>query len=91
MSLEFTVIIPARFGSTRLPGKPLMEIGGKSIIEYVYLAATKSNASEIIIATDNEQILTIAQSFGATLWVADESATSLNFVFLRVLSRLRDN
>jgi len=76
VSLEFTVIIPARFGSTRLPGKPLRKIGDKSIIEDVYLAATKSNASEIIIATDNEKISSIAQSFGAKVMMTAQSHNS---------------
>ncbi len=54
--MSFTVIIPARFASTRLPGKALLEIGGKPMIEHVVERAYESSASRIIVATDDERI-----------------------------------
>lgn len=63
--MTFTVIIPARFGSTRLPGKPLLDIAGKPMIQRVYEQAAQSAASRVIVATDDERILSAAQAFGA--------------------------
>ena len=53
---DYIIVIPARFGSKRLRGKALVDISGKSLIEHVFLVASKSQASEIIIATDSEKI-----------------------------------
>jgi 3-deoxy-manno-octulosonate cytidylyltransferase (CMP-KDO synthetase) len=63
--MSFTVIIPARFSSTRLPGKPLKDIAGKPMIQHVYEQAKKSAAREVIVATDDERIKTVAEGFGA--------------------------
>lgn len=62
----FRVVIPARFGSTRLPGKPLKDLCGKPMLQWVHAAAVKSGAVEVIIATDDERILAAARDFGAT-------------------------
>ena len=62
---KFTVVIPARFGSSRLPGKPLADIAGKPMVQHVYERALESNASRVIIATDDERIQTAAEDFGA--------------------------
>ena len=60
------IIIPARYASTRLPGKPLREIGGKPIIRWVYEKAMESKfKDEVIIATDDERIRNAVMSFGA--------------------------
>lgn len=60
------IIIPARYSSTRLKGKLLMEVGNKPIIQWVWEAAKKSKlADEVIIATDSELILNKALEFGA--------------------------
>lgn len=61
----FRVVIPARYGSTRLPGKPLLPLLGRSMIEWVYRRARHAGASEIIIATDDQRILEAARGFGA--------------------------
>lgn len=64
--MKSVVVIPARYGSTRLPGKPLREIGGKTIIEWVFRCAQGSKrASDVIITTDDERIRAKAASFGA--------------------------
>lgn len=65
MSADFHVIIPARFASTRLPGKLMMSFGGTTIIERVYRQVQQVNPKSIIIATDSEIIADHAQSFGA--------------------------
>ncbi|WP_330926157.1 3-deoxy-manno-octulosonate cytidylyltransferase [Candidatus Sororendozoicomonas aggregata] len=59
----FTVIIPARFGSSRLPGKPLADIAGKPMIQHVYERALASRAEKVIIATDDERIVRVAKDF----------------------------
>lgn len=61
---EFRVVIPARFGSTRLHGKPLLTIAGKPMIEHVYRRAQESGASQIVVATDDERICTAVRDFG---------------------------
>ncbi|MDR2219500.1 MAG: 3-deoxy-manno-octulosonate cytidylyltransferase [Methylobacillus sp.] len=64
MALRFKVVIPARFASTRLPGKPLLDIAGKPMIVHVAEKARASGAEEVVIATDDERILQTAQSHG---------------------------
>ncbi|MFT7413456.1 MAG: 3-deoxy-manno-octulosonate cytidylyltransferase (CMP-KDO synthetase) [Methylophagaceae bacterium] len=63
--MSFKIIIPARYASTRLPGKPLLDIAGKPMIQHVYNRAKESLASEVIIATDDKRIAQVAQTFGA--------------------------
>lgn len=63
--MSFTVVIPARYASTRLPGKPLLEIGGQTMIEHVYNRACESGAARVIVATDDERIASVAETFGA--------------------------
>lgn len=63
----FTVVIPARYESERLPGKPLRNIGGKPMLQHVYERATESNAVEILIATDDRRIADVAAGFGAAV------------------------
>lgn len=67
MTVRYKVIIPARFASTRLPGKPLLMIGQKTLIEHVYRSAVNSGADKVIIATDDDRIEDVARSFGATV------------------------
>lgn len=65
--LEFTVIIPARQGSTRFPGKPLADILGRPMIQHVHQRALESGAGRVLIATDDERIAEVARGFGATV------------------------
>lgn len=62
---EFVVVIPARYGSTRLPGKPLLDIVGKPMIQRVYEQAKKSQAGQVLIATDDLRIYDLAKKIGA--------------------------
>ncbi len=57
MKFKVLLVIPARYGSTRLPGKPLKKIGNKTMIQHVYERAKKVNCSKTIIATDDKRIL----------------------------------
>ncbi|QCF26311.1 3-deoxy-manno-octulosonate cytidylyltransferase [Hydrocarboniclastica marina] len=63
--MSFVVVIPARYASTRLPGKPLIDIVGKPMIEHVYDRACASKASRVVIATDDRRIEKAAHGFGA--------------------------
>tara|TARA_B110000046_G_scaffold185649_1_gene228310 strand:- start:5675 stop:6436 length:762 start_codon:yes stop_codon:yes gene_type:complete len=63
--MSFIVIIPARYASTRLPAKPLREIAGVLMIQRVWQQALKSNASRVVIATDDSRIEQAAIGFGA--------------------------
>lgn len=65
--LAFKVVIPARFASTRLPGKPLLDIAGRPMLQHVHDQALKSGAGEVIIATDDQRIFDAATGFGATV------------------------
>lgn len=65
MSIEFTVVIPARYASSRLPGKPLQDIAGKPMVQHVWQQAKKSSAARVVIATDDARIVAACQSFGA--------------------------
>jgi 3-deoxy-manno-octulosonate cytidylyltransferase (CMP-KDO synthetase) len=62
--MSFVVVIPARFESSRLPGKVLADINGKPMIQWVVEKAEKSGASQVIVATDNEEVAKVVQSFG---------------------------
>lgn len=62
--MSFTIIIPSRFGSTRLPGKALLDIAGKPMVQRVYEQARKSDADEVLVATDDERIAKVVNDFG---------------------------
>ena len=62
-------IIPARYASTRFPGKPLVEIGGKTMIERVYTQCIKSDLTEVVVATDDSRILHHVNSFGKAIFI----------------------
>lgn len=64
MNTRFKVVIPARYGSTRLPGKPLLSIAGKPMIAHVCERAEKADADEIIVATDDERIFQAVGDLG---------------------------
>ncbi len=59
--MSFKVVIPARYASARLPGKPLLDIAGKPMVVRVAEQANKSGASQVVIATDFEKIMEVAQ------------------------------
>ncbi len=65
MAEEFIAVIPARFGSSRLPGKPLADIGGRPMVAWVYEQALQSGARNVLIATDDERIVAACRDFNA--------------------------
>ncbi|MFT2091062.1 3-deoxy-manno-octulosonate cytidylyltransferase [Paraglaciecola sp. 2405UD69-4] len=62
--MEFSVIIPARYASSRFPGKPLINIKGKPMVQHVYDRAIESGAANIVVATDDVRIANAVESFG---------------------------
>ncbi|MBS0375098.1 MAG: 3-deoxy-manno-octulosonate cytidylyltransferase [Proteobacteria bacterium] len=67
----FRVLVPARYASTRLPGKPLRLIAGRPMIEHVYRRARMAGAHEVVIATDDERIAAACRAFGADVALTD--------------------
>lgn len=76
MSCKFTVVIPARFASSRLPGKPLAMINDKPMIQHVYERAKSSQAYQVIIATDDQRVQQAAMGFGAEVCLTAEDHPS---------------
>ncbi|HDX8364347.1 3-deoxy-manno-octulosonate cytidylyltransferase [Aeromonas veronii] len=62
--MSFVVVIPARYASTRLPGKPLADIHGKPMVQHVVEKALQSGADRVIVATDDERVQQALQSTG---------------------------
>lgn len=62
---SYKVVIPARYGSHRLPGKPLLEIAGKPMIAHVCQRALQTKADEVVVATDDDRIYRVAEDSGA--------------------------
>jgi len=66
VTTAFSIVIPARYASTRLPAKPLRDIAGKPMIQRVYEQAAAAGAQRVIIATDDERIAAVVAGFGGT-------------------------
>ena len=74
--MSFCVIIPARYASTRLPGKLLKTINGKPLLQLVYEQALLSDADKVFIATDDDRIYSVASDFGAQVYMTSNMHTS---------------
>lgn len=86
--MSFTVIIPARFASSRLPGKPLADIAGKPMIRHVFEKALQSGAERVIIATDNSLVEKAARDFGAEVCMTSERHNSGTERLAEVVTKL---
>jgi 3-deoxy-manno-octulosonate cytidylyltransferase (CMP-KDO synthetase) len=73
---DFVVVIPARYASERLPGKPLRQIAGKTMLEHVFERGTESGAKEVLIATDDQRIYDAANAFGASVQITSSDHRS---------------
>ena len=73
---NYFVVIPARFESQRLPGKALLDIHGKPLIQHVWENAISSTAGRVVIATDHERIEQAARTFGAEVVMTSDQHTS---------------
>ncbi|HEY2417354.1 MAG TPA: 3-deoxy-manno-octulosonate cytidylyltransferase [Steroidobacteraceae bacterium] len=72
----YRVVIPARFGSTRLPGKPLQPLAGKPMIQWVYERARRSGARQVIVATDDARIASAVREFGGEAYLTASTHAS---------------
>jgi 3-deoxy-manno-octulosonate cytidylyltransferase (CMP-KDO synthetase) len=86
--MDFKVVIPARYASSRLPGKPLREIAGKPMIQHVYERGRASGASEVMIATDDRRIADRAAEFEAQVCLTAEHHRSGTERIAEVAERL---
>ena len=73
---KFKVVIPARFASSRLPGKALLEVNGSPIIQYVFNNSLQSGAEQVVIATDDQRIADTAFKFGAEVCLTSDQHKS---------------
>jgi 3-deoxy-manno-octulosonate cytidylyltransferase (CMP-KDO synthetase) len=89
MTASFIVVIPARYASSRLPGKPLADIAGKPMIEWVYRQAVASGAGEVVVATDDERIAAVARGFGAAVEITSADHPSGTDRIAEVAARRR--
>lgn len=74
--MSFTVIIPARYASSRLPGKPLLDILGKPMVIRVLQQASASGAERVIVATDNQQVAEVVLAVGGEVCLTDPNHQS---------------
>ena len=85
---DFKVVLPARYASSRLPGKPVLDIAGKPMIQHVYERACESGASEVVIATDDERVASCAKSFDAEVCMTSNSHHSGTDRIAEVVNKL---
>ncbi len=76
MSGAFRVVIPSRYGASRLPGKPLRLIAGRPMIEHVVRRGRESGAASVVVATDDERIEKAVQAFGGEAWMTSPDHAS---------------
>ena len=73
---DFLVVIPSRYASQRLPGKPLREINGKPMIQHVHERGKESSARDVVVATDDQRIAEACEAFGATVCMTGDQHRS---------------
>lgn len=71
--MSFHIIIPARYHSSRFPGKVLAELKGKPILQHVFEVAQKTGAESVVVATEDEKVKKVAESFGATVCMTSDT------------------
>lgn len=74
--MSYTIVIPARYASTRFPGKPLADINGKTMLHRVFKQCKKTNANRIVIATDDQRIVKEAEKIGAEYCITSDKHES---------------
>ncbi len=86
--MKFTIVIPARYDSSRLPGKALLPIAGKSMLQHVYERAQQAGAARIIVATDDVRIEQAATQFGAEVCMTQKAHDSGTERIVEVVKKL---
>ncbi len=87
--MAFLVVIPARFASSRLPGKPLADIAGKPMIEWVYQQALQSGASRVVVATDDRRVADAVDAFSGEVCMTRADHHSGTERLAEVISKLQ--
>jgi len=86
--MKTAIVIPARYASSRLPGKPLLKATGKYLVQHVYENAARSHADAIIVATDDPRIADAVRSFGGQVMMTRDDHPSGTDRVAEVASRL---
>lgn len=89
--MQSIIVIPARYGSERFPGKPLEQIEGKSLIQRVYEQCLKSKADDVIVATDDERIFDHVNGFDGNVCMTSTSHKNGTERMVEVIERLLDD
>ncbi len=87
--MNFHIIIPARYASSRLPGKPLSDIAGKPMVQHVYERACESGAESVTIATDDARIQSAAEAFDARVCMTSDRHQSGTDRLQEVVAQLK--
>lgn len=87
--MAFIVVIPARYASSRLPGKPLADIAGKTMIERVYQQALQSGALRVVVATDDSRVAAEVERFGGEVCMTRADHQSGTERLAEVVSKLQ--
>ncbi|WJW76783.1 3-deoxy-manno-octulosonate cytidylyltransferase [Thiohalobacter sp. IOR34] len=88
MSEAFRIVIPARHASSRLPGKPLLPLAGRPMLEHVHRLAQRAGAEAVVIATDDARIEAAARAFGAEVLMTRDDHPSGTDRLAEVVERL---
>lgn len=75
-NMNVHIVIPARYNSSRLPGKPLLEIKGRPVVWHVFQRALETNIESVIVATDDDRIYRTVESFGCRVLMTNEAHES---------------
>ena len=86
--MSFRVVIPARYSSSRLPGKPLLDIAGKPMVQHVYERASRCGASSVIVATDDQRIADAVKDFGGEVCMTSAAHPSGTDRLAEVVERM---
>jgi 3-deoxy-manno-octulosonate cytidylyltransferase (CMP-KDO synthetase) len=86
--MSFTAVIPARYASTRLPGKPLVDIGGKTMLQRVWERVGEAGARRVVVATDDERVERAAREMGAEVLMTSPDHPSGTDRIAEVVDRL---
>lgn len=87
--MSFQVIIPARYASTRLQGKPLMDIHGRPMVYWTWQQAMKSGAQRVVIATESLQVQQVCEAFGAEVCLTSDLHQSGTERIAEVIDQLK--
>ncbi len=90
--IKTVCVIPSRYGSTRFPGKPLVDLGGKSLIQWVYERATKAiRVDDVYVATDDERIAEAVRDFGGSAIMTSPACASGSDRIAEALAQIEAN